>query len=368
MLEVKVITTTIEMEDLRPCWEDLMKRASNASIFQTWEWISSCWQHFGKQGQLVLVCVWEDGRLVGLAPFEISSLYRLPVRRLKFIGYGVSDYLDIIVDDESQDRVLNGIYDWIAANQRRWDLIDLQFIPEGSPTLRSELISNVGRHNSLAEQDVSHYTILPPLWEDMLADLGKKTRQNLNYYERKLHRDFDNVSLCEYEGADFDEWVEALFRLHSACWQIRGCPGIVADSRMEAFYRDALQLFRKRGWIRLQGVRLNGQLQAVDCSFAYKGKVYYYMGGFEPQFSKYSLGTLLTSFVVRRAIEEGFHEFDFLRGNESYKDHWTAKRRLSYRLAAGKFSLRSLSGIVVTRIERKAGFRTKCLIKKCLRW
>jgi CelD/BcsL family acetyltransferase involved in cellulose biosynthesis len=66
-----------------------------------------------------------------------------------------------------------------------------------------------------------------------------------------------------------------------------------------------------------------------------RGRAYAYISGFDPEWARYSLGTLLIAFAIERAIDEGCREFDFLRGREQYKYGWGAVNRATVRLVRG---------------------------------
>jgi CelD/BcsL family acetyltransferase involved in cellulose biosynthesis len=55
--------------------------------------------------------------------------------------------------------------------------------------------------------------------------------------------------------------------------------------------------------------------------------VYFYQGGRDPKWAAQSVGQVLMTVMVRRAIERGFRRFDFLRGGEEYKRSWTSTAR-----------------------------------------
>src|SRR5437868_3942575 len=68
-------------------------------------------------------------------------------------------------------------------------------------------------------------------------------------------------------GADeLDQTFLALVRLHQARWQAQGQSGVLADSRVLEWHRQALPLLQRSGLLRLCSLRLNGETIAVQYS------------------------------------------------------------------------------------------------------
>jgi CelD/BcsL family acetyltransferase involved in cellulose biosynthesis len=79
---------------------------------------------------------------------------------------------------------------------------------------------------------------------------------------------------------------------------------------------------------------LDDRIIAALYGFEFRGRIFYYLGGFDPQFSKLNPGTLIIGHAIEEAIRDGANEFDFLRGQEKYKYAWGAKERKSFRVIA----------------------------------
>ena len=66
---VEHVSDIAGLRRLRPEWNGLLCRSPASSVFLTWEWIATWWEHFGREGDLLILAVRdESGRLVGLAP------------------------------------------------------------------------------------------------------------------------------------------------------------------------------------------------------------------------------------------------------------------------------------------------------------
>jgi CelD/BcsL family acetyltransferase involved in cellulose biosynthesis len=356
MFEINEITTTSEMDKLRGPWNDLVDRSRNAGVFQTWEWLSTCRKYFGHGRRLSVICVRDGDRLLGLAPLETSHVYGSPLRRLQFIGGEVSDYLDVIADAEHEDAVIQSMFIWLESNHGHWDVLDMQQIPPDSALIRYQPAPN--GYCCVLGQEICPYMPLPESWDVFLSGLGKKSRWNLNYYERRARKEFD-MEMRPLGRKELDEGMEAFFELHQRRWRRRWLPGIFYSGTMKQFHKEVAGMFLDNDWLRLHGIRLDGEFKAVLYCFAHKHKAYYYLGGFEPELAKYSLGTVLTGHAIKDAIDRGLTEFDFLRGNEPYKTRWTQESRTNARLIARKHGTRSALAASTCRLEHRVQTRVK---------
>ena len=199
MPEINEFTTRDEMEVLRRAWGDLVSRSRNASVFQTWEWIWCCRKHFGRGKRLSILTVSEGGRLIGIAPLESARIMGSPLKRLRFIGGEVSDYMDIIADAGHEESVVHSLTEWLEGHARGWDALDLQQIPEGSALL----INPIQRSQVLPQEPCPHLP-LPASWDEFLASLGKKTRFNIGYHDRTARKDFD-MQIGTLAASELDE-------------------------------------------------------------------------------------------------------------------------------------------------------------------
>ena len=75
----------------------------------------------------------------------------------------------------------------------------------------------------------------------------------------------------------------------------------------------------------VMGLTIDSRLVAVFYGFVDNQTVYYYAGGFDPEFASCSPGTLLIARAIELAGRRGMTQFDFMRGEEPYKHLWGAR-------------------------------------------
>jgi CelD/BcsL family acetyltransferase involved in cellulose biosynthesis len=125
-------------------------------------------------------------------------------------------------------------------------------------------------------------------------------------------------------GDAIPEMLDDLFRLHAARWRSRGEPGVLGDPAVRAFHQEAARALDAASMLRLYRLRIGGRAAAVYYGFAWRGRSYAYIGGFDPQMPRLSPGAQIMHHAIGDAIAEGCAEFHFLRGGESYKYAWGA--------------------------------------------
>jgi len=357
------------IDELHDEWDRLVARDSGATVYQTWEWNRAWWQAFGKGKALRLLMVHDGPDLVGLAPFYVRKHLGTPLRRLAFVGTGVSDYLHVLAADGAERPVFAEVCQYLI-HGRGFDFADLQQLPETS-RFADYLKRNAGhgcngsangsgRRALLRPMELCPYVPLPTTWEQFLRRLSKRMRANIGYYTRLANRDLPEVAFELCEGEAIPEAMTALFRLHQRRWRSRMLPGVLGSRSVRGFHYEVAERFHERGWLRLHIVRGAGTIVAALYCFNYRNRYYYYLGGFEPELGKYSLGTTLTAEAVRNAIAEGCAEFDFLRGEEAYKERWKpeGRRNVEY-LVAVPGSWRAEATLALNRIERYVEHRAK---------
>jgi CelD/BcsL family acetyltransferase involved in cellulose biosynthesis len=360
-LHIEVLEDASAFDALRDEWDDLLER-SDASVFQSWEWLSSCRRHLSPRHGLYIVAVRDNSRLLGLAPME-TTLLGPGMRRLRFIGTGPTDYLDFILDRERAGEVLSAILEHLGSSGRPWAALDLQQVPEESLTWRRwRDWRPQGFVTRDVVQEVCPFLPMEDTWE---ATVSKRRRSNLSYYRRLAERECD-ASFATVKAEELPEALEALFRLHAARWRRRKLPGVLAGSRKQAFHREVAALAQARGWLRLYAARFNGRYESLLYCLVWRDRSYYYMGGWNPDLARYSLGTVLTGLAVRDTLLEGRAEFDFLRGDEAYKSAWTSRRRSNRRLTAFPRTAAGRAAALVCGLEHELERRGKAWLHRRL--
>ena len=244
----------------------------------------------------------------------------LALRRLEFWGQGIADCGGASIENPDNLGIL-----WESARK-------LAQAHQGAilASLRADspLIAPAQSDGWQVEAaEVCPTLCFPDSFEEYVKSLGKNMREQIKRYPRRLAKQFS----VEYEMAQTpsqaEEFCSQLFELHGKRWRARGQTGVLALPSRRRFHREVCHKFLDNDWLRLWRLKCDGRAACVLLSYFWGGKYWFFIGGFEPELMRWSVGTCLFARVFESAIEEGATEFDFLRGAEDYKYRFGAVDR-----------------------------------------
>jgi len=324
---LEFVTDDDALAALSPDWDELLTDAEGASIFLTHAWVSAWRSTVGAEEQLLVGVAREPatGQMIGIAPFTVAARKMGPitVKVLRMVGSGqaASDHLDLIIR-HGHPHAAQEL--WRATSLRRtWDLLDLDGLRPGSHLVRV-LLRRESDRAAFVTTSVCPVLDLPETWEEYEATLGRNLRQNLRRYARKLDREASGpvVERLVVSESEVSETVEGLARLHQDIRTARGDTGSFADRRMIDFHKAAALRFLEAGRLRLHRLDVDGEMAAAISCFRHDETVSFYTTGYDPALSGYGPGRRIMAVAIRSAIDEGARRFDFLRGDEAYKQAW----------------------------------------------
>lgn len=296
-------------ESRRELWEELAARSRN--VFATWEWAQVWWRHFGGDGESAFAeCRREDGTPFAILPLQATR--RGPVRLLRLLGHGPGDVLGPVCDPA--DAPLAGLALKQALGQMpgRRRLLLAERLPGGP------LADSFGGHLLLREANPS-LASEGRSWDEYLAGRSRNLREKVRRGGRKLERAHEvDYRLCE-DPRNLTAAMDNLLRLHRRRW---GEGTAFAEPHVFAFHRELAEEMLQRGRLRLWSLTLDGETVAAWYGFRFEGIESFYQSGRDPSYDKLSVGFLLLARTLEAAFEDGLERYDFLRGNEPYKDRF----------------------------------------------
>jgi len=331
MFTVKRLDTG-EFGQARDAWNGLASKMALPSIFCTWEWIYTWWEHFGGAYEPVILAVYDGTAMKGILPLALQkpNMTKGPLkgRVLSYCGSRevYPDHLDIIGSSEDAPSCLSAVFEYLSGAFDAWDVIEIGLLSEGST-----LLSYVNDGHLRYDADVKQTTKAPfiPLeggLEKYMMSFDSKKRYSIRSRQKKIYAQLGAhyaASAPPENTAD----LRSLFRLHAMRAERKN---IVSTFQGEALFGFHDALIRRldggaRAWLRL--IKNSSGPIAVFYGFSFCGRLSYYQIGLDTTMEQYAPGKVLMFEAIKEACDSGHTEFDFLRGDEEYKSFWTRQSR-----------------------------------------
>ncbi len=324
MIQVRQVTFA-EVEDQ---WREMENSSAVPTVFQTFDWLQ-CWSEFlDRTGNMFILAVYEGDAVLGIAPlfFRRFSLKGLPLFRILHIaGAPESDYQSLILRNGREEETLAALVRHIA--KLRWDIAWFSDLYPETPT--DLLLTGFLRREKFSILKKKHtpcpFIQLPDTFENYRKTLSKNARQNTTKFCNRVERlgsvSYDKISRTE----DIPSAMREFMRLHEQQWQTRGQTGALNTPEVRSFHVAVAQ--RLERYLDLRQLKIDEKLVASTYSYDFHGKRGLYLPGLDMEYRYYSLGHVMITYGIRDAIENGMEEYDFMRGDEKYKYHFTKVER-----------------------------------------
>jgi hypothetical protein len=188
-------------------------------------------------------------------------------------------------------------------------------------------------------------------WEHYLRQRSANLRSSIKRMTKKFVANGGRLEIV-YDSAGLEEGIAAFQEVYSASWKK---PEPYPD-----FVPSLIRLLAQFGMLRLGIARLENRPIAVQLWMVGQNKASIYKVAYHEDYSSYSPGTVLTSFLMQHVIErDHVAEVDFLIGDDKYKQIWMSHRRERWGIVA--FNARTVVGVVLLakemagRMAKKAG-------------
>ena len=315
-----------EFATYRRDWESLSVRNPMLSP----AWVIPWWDTYqtSTRRQLCWLAGFNRDQLVGIAPFYVDhSKGRQGSLRILGDGRTCSDHQTVLARPVHRTAFLRQVADWLSERVGdEWGAGYWECLParDENVTLLMDLLQQRGIL-VLQRPSCSTWQVdLPPTWEAYLSGLSKNQRKRCRRWHRQWVEPGKIVRKSITRADELDEAFDNLCRLHNARIRRVADAGVFENTQFREFHRAAMRELLADNQLRLDFLHLDGNPIACEYLFSDADTVYSYQSGFDPEFESISAGSISLMMAINAAIEDGYRTFDFLRGDEPYKQRWGA--------------------------------------------
>ena len=321
--------------ELRDVWDDVVATSASPSIFATFDFLETSWNHFAlsHRNELAVLALWDDGRLEGFAPLRLSHrrLYGLPRRKLSLLSDWESDRAPVAFPQGREEECTVAMLRFLGEHRGRWDLLKLgQVTPDGGVARGASAWCRDHEDVALLEEEGSPSPFVPLeglTWEEYLARLGSRTRKNVRRYLHQLETGggyaLEVFDQPEAMAGALDLYLE----IERRSWKRDAGQGVGKDARNEAFYRELLPRLARKGRSTVAFLRHQDRRVAALIEHSLNGVVYAAQTTFDGQTGHLSPGAALQALCLKRRMAQGMREYELFAKFLQDKLRWTTHLR-----------------------------------------
>lgn len=370
-LKVNEINTIEDFSKIRSQWNAVLEKSNDNIVSLTWEHIAVSVKNLKKNQLLRILYITVNDKIIAIAPLRQSKykvMGHLSYSVIEPLDYGNStDYTGLILTEQAFECLqafLMHLY-----SQGNWDCIRLNDVPASSHLIDLLIKSkHMLPKFKIEGGDTCPYITIPNSMEDYLNRLSRNFKKNLRRRLRNLERDHGTVELKEYhELGSLEDTMSIFFNLHQARWTLKGGPGAFRSQNTREIFMDRAKLFAEKGWLGLYFLTVNNKPIAAKYTLKYNQKIYGCLSGFDPTYSSYSVGILVLMKLIEKCIEQGIKEYDFMKGDESYKFELADKTRRNLNLEFVNRRLVSHLIILVIQVKKILFLKNRKITKASIK-
>ena len=334
-LDIRVVRETAEFHALKDQWNELVDSSEYPNIFTTWEWASIWWKWYGEKelkGELFVLLLENGSELVGIVPFyrvRKGIPFIMSTRHLQLIGYDgqtCPEYLGPMIRKGWIAPVCEKTVAFLQENRKDWDSIFFEDYALDDPGTVALVEQMKGCFEKKAEPGEVRYNIqLPESYDTYLA--------SLSYHNRRRKRERINQSRSRHNAVwyvvsedTFDFWFQTLVELTNRAREKHKEKNPFLLPTFSGFHWEVCESLFPQGKVLPFILNFNDKPASAWYVYTFHGKCAAYQQGHDTNL-KGSPSDVALQMLLMYLIENGFHEFDFLRGGEWYKTTFTDSGR-----------------------------------------
>lgn len=321
-------------------------RLSKGATMQRLSWLMPWWDAYQATHRLHVLVAYRGESVCGIFPLA-ETHSALAGRSLVFMGSGkvCSDDLGILAESTDGEEVAVAFATWLIQSPDccRWDQLDLDGVRE-----RNQVMAHFGECIEALSGSQINRKPSPNCWAASLDGGLEAYRNRLTKRARKIVREAEAVidsgkGVLEIAQTKEQalEFVCDIEKMHQARWKERGISGCFSTKEFTCFLNEAIRCMwhdpcdattgvapnevrdlsvesKQRVLVAL--VRIDGAVAAGSICFHDHDAIALYLVGMNPEFAELRPGWMLNTCIIKHAMEQNCTKFDFMRGDEEYKE------------------------------------------------
>lgn len=316
-MRVEEVTDRARLAALRGPWQQLVERAAQSDMFQTYEWVTSWLDCFWAGRPISFLFVWNGEELVGLAPLLRDRDATVACRNSMSLPVNShSRRLGILFSGDA-DAILTAILEHTRKSGQTVRLTLRQSLDDAPLPAALPIVA---RRMQLASMKLPSRTSpivrIESSWDAYLATRPAQVARELKRKVRKIERDWKAVWTIASTPEECARALEDVWQIERRSWKEGEGTSLTSEQEAVRLYQDFAPRFAAAGWLRIYLLHLNGIPVAHILGAEFRREYYALKTSYDHEYRQASPGQVLFFNALRDSFERKLTAFDFL-GDES---------------------------------------------------
>jgi CelD/BcsL family acetyltransferase involved in cellulose biosynthesis len=312
--------------------------AAERTVFQTFAWLAKWQRHVGQQRgtrPAIVLGRGSDGHLLFILQLAIER--RGSLRFLTWLGSDLCDYNAPLLSENFSEIIGNGrfaavwrdILKRLRSDRRfRFDLIDLEKLPEKVGTQDNPFLALSVQVNPSG----AYVASLGPEWETFYTERRSASTRKRERRQLRQLAEYGDVRFVDVDDRDdITRTLDILISQKSRSFARMGVEDMFARPGYRDFFLDIATDLNVRALTHVSRLDVGGTTAATNLGLRFRDSYYLVLSSYnDGELSRFGPGRAHLHELLRRAIEQGYHQFDFTIGDEPYKRDWSDRELRLY--------------------------------------
>lgn len=308
-------------------WKNLLQSADiNPSLLP--DWVECAADAAGVIEVLRVFVATDNEEVVGIIPYYIciKPMMGLPVKMLEFAGNIISYHQEIIARNRHKELLASFLRHPAVQG---WDVMCLSNVQTGSVTQQTvaELATQWGLTLIVYPGESSPYMMINGSWEEYIAKKSKKFRYKIRKREKDLFASSE-AAICWFESPQESiKLLADVLKIEAASWKVNADMDITGRPIELRYHERLLPMMGRESLLFANILYIQGEPAAYNLCYRWNQRLGQIKTSFDDKFRELSPGALVLESALRRAFNDGYHEFDFLGDVMRHKMAWSTHSR-----------------------------------------
>jgi CelD/BcsL family acetyltransferase involved in cellulose biosynthesis len=284
-----------------------------------YDWCRPWWELQSRKRKLYILMVESNDKTIGIAPLCIENRMGLKIIRSFPIHFG--DFYEFIIERNNKKYIYRLILEYLM-EFKQWSYIQIDQVNSES-CLYKHIMSGELRFKAKTLTGIVELKFSNITFEEYFEALPTRKRKNIRRRLKRL-QEYGDLKLTIIDNRyEYYGYMGVMKNINEKRWGNDN--NILPDEDYEKCRMEAIGKLYDVGKAVLVLLKLNGEVIAYRLGILHKNTFYAWKFSFDPQYKKYSPGSLMTRLLVEKLIDRNVSKLNYGCGEYDYKLDWSNK-------------------------------------------